>query len=240
MTPLFMPMNDCLNPSAGPGGLAAARQTLQAWRAAGRRQIHEADSKRVLAAMGLPLPAGGSGGLSVVKYCCDAAMHKSEQGLVRLNVSPASVEAEARAMQQRARDAGLAGGEVLVEEMVQGGLLEWFVGCRNDATFGPIVVIGAGGIYAELFGRAVIRLAPLDDAEAEAAIRSHRAFAVIDGARGKPRADLAHFARTAAAVSRFYAGVSDLVAELDLNPVIVRPGGQDHSVVIADASIVLA
>lgn len=231
-------MNDSLNP--GAGALTAVRRTLQAWHAAGRRQIHEADSKRVLAAMDLPLPTRGGAGLSVVKYCCDAAMHKSEQGLVHLNVAQNELEARMRAMQQRAGDAGFTGGEVLVEEMVQGGLLEWFVGCRNDATFGPIVVIGAGGIYAELFGRAVIRLAPLDASEAEAAIRAHRAFAVIDGARGKPRADLAHFARTVAAVSRFYAGLSDLVAELDLNPVIVRPGGQDNSVVIADASIVLA
>ncbi len=233
-----MPMNDFLNPDAD--ALAAVRRTLQGWRAEGRRQIHEADSKRVLAAMGLPLPARGGVGLSVVKYCCDAAMHKSEQGLVHLSVPQDEVEVRVRAMQQRADDAGFAGGEVLVEDMVQGGLLEWFVGCRHDATFGPVVVVGAGGIYAELFGRAVIRLAPLDEAEAEAAIRAHKAFAIIDGARGKPRADLAHFARTVASVSQFYAGVSDLVAELDLNPVIVLPGGQDNSVVIADASIVLA
>lgn len=222
------------------GDLPTVRQRLQQWRACGRRQVHEADSKRILAAAGLPVPPAGAQGVSsVVKYCCDEAMHKSEFGFVQLRVDTANIQAASDSMRQRGKAAGLPDGEVLVEEMVTDGLLEWFVGCRSDSTFGPIVVLGIGGIYADLFGSPEIRLAPLTDREAEAAIRAHRAFAVIDGARGKPKADLAHFAATVASISRFYWDMHDLVGELDMNPVIVRPAGAIPSVVIADASITL-
>lgn len=70
-------------------------------------------------------------------------------------------------------------------------------------------------------------------------IRAHRAFAIIDGARGKPRADLDRFAALLSAISQFYWETHDLIQELDLNPVIVRPAGLTNSIVIADASIVL-
>ena len=228
-----------LERAGGTGDLPAVRQRLQEWRARGRRQVHEADSKYILAAAGLPVPLAGAQRTSVVKYCCDEAMHKSEFGFVQLRVDAADVQAVSDSMRQRASAAGLPGGVVLVEEMVTDGLLEWFVGCRSDSTFGPIVVLGIGGIYAELFGSPEIRLAPLTAEEAESAIRAHRAFAVIDGARGKPKADLAHFAATVAAISQFYWDTHDLISELDMNPVIVRPAGEVPGVVIADASITL-
>jgi hypothetical protein len=219
--------------------LADIRARLHAWAAGGRTQVHEFDSKDVLTSAGLPIPQRGAAPAHVVKICCDAAMHKSEYGLVQLRVAPQDVPDAIRLVTGNAASAGLAGGVVLIEEMVTDGLLEWFVGCRNDSTFGPIVVLGVGGIYADHFGDPEIRLAPLSQAEAESAIRAHRAFVIIDGARGKPRADVVHFAKVVAAISQFYSDTHDLIGELDLNPVIVRPAGSGDSVVIADASIVL-
>ncbi len=213
---------------------------LAQWRAAGRRQVDELDSKRALAAAGLPVPGRDPSRLSVVKFCSDAAMHKSEYGLVQLRIEPDDVARATRDVIGRAQAANLRDGQVLVEEMVTDALLEWFIGCRRDATFGPVVVLGVGGLYAELFGDPVIRLAPLDEADALAAIRSHRAFPVIDGARGKPKADLRAFAALLSRVSTFFDAVHDLVAEVDLNPVLVRPASSAPGVVIADASLVLA
>lgn len=219
--------------------LHAIRQRLRTWQASGRTQVHEADSKSILAQAGLPIPASGPQPTSVVKYCCDDAMHKSDLGLVQLRVGAADVETTSKALRQRASAAGLGNGVILVEEMVTDGLLEWFVGCRNDSTFGPIVVLGIGGIYAELFGSPEIRLAPLTAQEAEAAIRAHRGFAVIDGARGKPKGDVARFATVVARIAQLYWNTHDLIGELDLNPIIVRPADAMASVVIVDASIVL-
>jgi hypothetical protein len=175
----------------------------------------------------------------VVKFCSDAAMHKSELGFVQLKVGPSETQSVRSAMKTRAAQAGIEHGEFLVEEMIADGLMEWFVGCRNDATFGHVVVLGVGGIYAELFSDPEIRLAPLSEPEAAQAIRSHRAFAIMDGARGKPRGDLDRFAQVVSAISWFFWQNSGLIQEMDLNPVIVRPAGVEASVVIADASIVL-
>lgn len=214
---------------------SSVRQKLRAWRDAGRRQINEADSKEAIALAGLPVPAQGDGPLFVVKYCCDEALHKTELGLVRLHVPASELDTVRRDMHVRAAQAGLQGGTVLVEQQVEGALMEWFVGCRCDSAFGPVIVLGAGGIYAELFGDPVIRMSPIDEVEAAAALRRHKAFAIIDGARGKPRADIGQFAATVAALSQFHWEHRDLIAEIDLNPVIVTP----RAAVIADATIVL-
>lgn len=234
-----MPTSAPISPIV-PAAPSEVREILAQWRGAGRRQVNEFDSKRALSAAGLPVPGRDPSRLSVVKFCSDAAMHKSEYGLVQLRVASADVEGAMREVACRAEAAGLRDGQVLVEEMVTDTLLEWFIGCRSDATFGPVVVLGVGGIYAELFGNPVIRLAPLDEVDAMAAIRSHRAFPIIDGARGKPKADLRAFAALVSRVSEFFYAVHDLVAEIDLNPVLVRPAASVPGVVIADASLVLA
>ncbi|AUL13959.1 hypothetical protein B7P02_03220 [Bordetella bronchiseptica] len=212
---------------------------LQQWIDAGRQVVHEADSKRILAMAGFPLPGEACGGPAVVKLCADEALHKSELGLVALDVAPGDVERARRELQERSRRAGVAGGEVLVESMVGDVLMEWFVGCRTDHTFGPVVVVGAGGIYAELLGAPEIRMAPLSARDAERALRHHKAFPIIDGARGREPADIGAFARLIADVSEFYYRRSHLIAELDLNPVMVRGRHLDPGMVVADASIIL-
>ncbi len=234
-----MPSSALISPDK-PAALEDVRVLLAEWRGAGRRQINEADSKHALKTAGLPIPQREPSPLAAVKFCSDAAMHKSEYGLVQLRVEPHDVERATRTVMQKAQAAGFRDGKVLVEEMVTDALLEWFVGCRSDTTFGPIIALGVGGIYADFFGDPVIRLAPLDEADALRAIRSHRAFPIIDGARGKPKADVYAFAEVLVRISRFFCAVHDSVAEIDLNPVLVRPGSSPRSVVIADASLVLA
>lgn len=223
------------------GKLEEIRCLLAQWRNAGRRQVNEADSKRLLALAGLVLPsAPREGGLAVVKLCADSHLHKTEHGLLRLGVTLQRIDETASELRAQADRLGIGEAPILVEEMADDGLLEWLIGCRNDRNMGPVVVLGVGGIYAELFATAQIRMAPVSQEEAAEMVRGHPAFPIIDGARGRPRADLTQFAELISVVSHLFAACCDLISELDLNPVLVRPAGARDGAVILDAAFVMA
>lgn len=220
------------------------RATLDAWRSSGRQTINEVEAKQLLSAAGLPLPRQeGYAGNSVVKICSDTHLHKTDFGLVRLNVATADLSQVRRELSQRADAAGAKDGVILVEEMIADGLLEWFVGFKRDRTFGPIIVVGAGGIFAESLGVPQIRLAPIDPSGALQMIKTHPAYPAISGARKRPVGDAEEFARVISRASQFFANYAEAVAEMDLNPIIVRPASVarrgEASVVIADAALKL-
>ncbi len=109
----------------------------------------------------------------------------------------------------------IAGKEgILIQKMVDGGL-EVFVGMKRDEVFGPVVVVGLGGIYVEILRETVMRLAPFDQATAERLIRGSKFFAMLDGARGQPKRDVAALARIVARVSAL-ATAEPAVLSLDL------------------------
>ena len=101
---------------------------------------------------------------------------------------------------------------------------ELIVGCLNDAHFGPIVLVGLGGVYAELLDDTAVALAPVDPAQAEELISSLRGAPILAGARGRPPLDVAAAADALAALSRLAASRPDL-AELEINPLLVGPKG---------------
>jgi succinyl-CoA synthetase beta subunit len=211
-----------------------AADKLLEWARAGRTVVHEADCKALHAEAGVALPRRDpASGACVVKLCSDAYPHKTEHGLVKLNVPAAEAHQVAAAM--RARDPA---GVLIIEEMISDGVAEWIVGCRHDATFGPITVIGAGGIFVELINEAKARLAPVDAATALQAIRSQRACKLLEGARGKPRGDIDGLVRIVTAVSAFFAEHADVIQQIEINPVIVRPAGR--GAVAADALMFLS
>lgn len=162
---------------------------------------------------------------------------------MRLNVATTELERVRKEMSQRASDAGAKHGVILVEEMIADGLLEWFVGFKRDRTFGPIVIVGAGGIFAESLGVPQIRLAPINPSDALQMIKAHPAYPAIAGARKRPAGDVHEFARVISRASQFFANYADAFAEMDLNPIIVRPTSVarqgESSVVIADAAFTL-
>jgi succinyl-CoA synthetase beta subunit len=210
-----------------------ASEKLREWARAGRTVVHEADCKALLGEAGVALPRRApASGECVVKLCSDRYPHKTEHGLVKLNVPMAQVHEVGATM--RTRDPA---GVVLVEELISDGVAEWIVGCRHDATFGPITVIGAGGIFVELINEAKARLAPVDAATASQAIRSQRASKLLEGARGKPRGDIDGLIRVVTAVSAFFAEHADVIQQIEINPVIVRPAGK--GAVAADALMFL-
>jgi acyl-CoA synthetase (NDP forming) len=123
---------------------------------------------------------------------------------------------------------------LLVQKMVS-GLAEAIVGYRDDPVVGPLVMVGAGGILAELYNDVVLRMAPVDAAGAMEMLAAVRGFAVLRGYRGLPPGDLQALARAVAALSRFALLAGRPVREAEANPVMVRQNG----VVAVDALAVL-
>jgi acyl-CoA synthetase (NDP forming) len=149
------------------------------------------------------------------------------------------VEAAHDAMMARVRAAAPAARieGVLVSPMVRGGT-ELILGTKCDPVFGPVVVVGLGGIFAEVMQDVALRPAPVDEAEAMTMLRSLKAFPVLDGARGRPRADIGAAARAIVALSRFAVQHADEVAEIDINPLLLRSEGE--GAVALDALILAA
>jgi acyl-CoA synthetase (NDP forming) len=213
---------------------------------------HEHGAKRVLEAAGVPvLPermvqdataaaaaATAMGFPVVLKIVSEDLPHKTEVGGVVLGLHSAEAVAEAHdamlgRVRQKAPAARIDG--VLVAPMMGDGT-ELILGAKRDPVFGPVVVVGLGGIFAEIMQDVAMRPAPVDEAEAMEMLRSLKAFAVLDGARGRPRADLPAAARAIAALSRFAAQHAETVAEIDINPMLLLPEGQ--GAVALDALIV--
>ena len=217
----------------------------------GALTLDEHESKCILAAAGIPVtrdvllplkPAPGD--LSDVpfpaalKLVSRDVVHKSDIGAVRLDVGrdellhvAGDIVARAREAAPRAKLSGL-----LACEMVADGV-ETIVGVINDASFGPVVVFGVGGVFAETLKDVAYRVAPFGLDEAKAMIFELRGRAMFEGVRGRPPADVDALAHTLVSVSALAWAMRDRLAELDINPLLVRPRGL--GVVAADALIVL-
>jgi len=148
-------------------------------------------------------------------------LHKTDSGGVRVGIADAEgLEAAARDMHER-----LGPPEFSVERMAPlGEGVELIVGARQDARFGPIALVGLGGIYAETFEDVAIGLAPLDPEEAERLLRSLRGAAMLGPVRGRPALDVAAAGRAAAALSLLAASRTD-IAEIEINPLLATPDG---------------
>jgi len=153
--------------------------------------------------------------------------HKTEAGAVALGLADrAAVEAARTAMRVRlaetAPGARLDGW--LLQTMVR-GLGEALIGYRLDPESGPVVTVGAGGIFAELYADVAVRLAPVDLDTAQAMIAEVRGFAALAGWRGRPRGDLGALAAAVVGLSRLALDPALRVEEAEANPVIVGERG---------------
>lgn len=176
------------------------------------------DAERVAEAIGYPL---------AMKIQSSDIPHKTEAGGVQLGVADASTVSAAwktivENIRRHAPQASIDG--ILLQEQVTGAT-EVIVGVNNDPVFGPAVMVGLGGIYAEVMRDVSVRLAPVTRAEALAMIRELRAFPILDGARGRPKADIAALADAIARVSALAMDLCDELVELDINPMFVFADG---------------
>jgi hypothetical protein len=163
----------------------------------------------------------------VLKIASPDLPHKTEVGGVAIGLgSPAEVRQAYTEMRERvagkAPQAAIDG--VIVAPMAK-GIAELILGSRIDPVFGPVVMVGLGGIFAEILGDSAVQMAPVSETQAMAMLTSLKAFPVLNGARGRPRADLAAAARAIAALSRFAAAHADAVSEIDINPLLLRAEG---------------
>jgi hypothetical protein len=127
-------------------------------------------------------------------------------------------------MQRAARHAPAARiNGVLVARQITGAV-EMVVGLVRDPVFGPVVMVGLGGVFVEIFRDVAFARCPVDEAKATRMIRSLRGFPLLDGARGRPKADLAALARAVVALSRFGAAAPRLLSA-EVNPLLVLPDG---------------
>jgi acetyltransferase len=164
--------------------------------------------------------------------------HKSEVGGVRVNITAkADALAAYDALLDNARrhrpKAELQG--VLVGPMAKKGI-EIIVGTLLDATFGPMVMVGLGGVTTELFKDVIYRPAPVSAQEATAMLGELKAAPLLNGFRGAAKADVPALAKLIAQVSQLAARFSTDISEIEINPVLVHPEGE--GVTIVDALVV--
>jgi acyl-CoA synthetase (NDP forming) len=170
----------------------------------------------------------------VLKVSSPQIVHKSEHGGVILDVRGAEeVRDGFQAIVRRAAgipDVTVHG--VRVEEQIRDGV-QAIIGVTVDPTLGPAVVVGAGGIYAELLDDTAVALAPVDEAQARTLIGRTRLGRLLAGLRGQPPADIGALAAAVAAVSRLAWAARHEISAVDLNPIIVHAEGDGATVVDA-------
>lgn len=221
----------------------------------GTGSIDEAAAKTLFAGFGVPVAkevvvadgaeamaaAQAFSGNVVLKILSAEITHKSDVGGVAVNVPPAEVASRLAKMASDVQSAtGIAPQRFLVQEMVKGGV-EVILGMHRDA-LGTAILLGMGGVTAELFGDTTLRLLPGEcgltrEAALEMIVRLKTA-PLLQGFRGRPKADVEALAEAIVAFSRMVATLGDRLVEAEMNPVFVLPEGQ--GVVAADGVAVLA
>jgi acyl-CoA synthetase (NDP forming) len=232
--------------SIGEAWAAGAAPTVAETTGPGEGQVtrtpDEAEAKAMLAGHGLPVPQGRrasdpdeavaaarSLGFPVALKALGLA-HKSEHGAVKLALR------DGEAVRVAAEDLSGLGTGVYVERMVSGGVAELIVGITRDPLFGPVMTIGSGGVLVELLKDSATLLLPARRGDVEAALRGLKLFPLLDGYRGRPKADLDAAVDAVLAVAAFAVAEAETIEELDINPLIVC--GEGQGAWIADALLV--
>lgn len=211
--------------------------------------LNESDSLAALAGIGVPVVPHEfvtatddvadaftrlAAGEVVVKGCSSQATHKSELGLVRLrrtSAPDARTAAEEIAAAAAARGVALDG--FIVAPMVK-ALHEALVGASLDPVFGPVMVLGAGGVHVEVVPDTRVLLAPCTLGEVHEAIAQLRMAPLLAGVRGEPAADVDAWAKAVVRASEALADPTSPIAGFDANPVMLLP----HGVAAVDAVVI--
>ncbi|MDB5398891.1 MAG: CoA-binding protein [Rhodopila sp.] len=236
-------------PPTSPETIARARSLIAQ---ASGQTLTEREAKAVLALYGVPVvgerlahsvndavdAATALGYPVVLKVESPDLPHKTEAGVIRLNMRTADEvrEGYAAVMANAAKVAPPPRiNGVLVQPMVPQGI-EMVVGARNDPLFGPLIVVGLGGILVEVLKDTALSPAPVTPFEAEALLRQLKGVKLLEGFRGMPAVDVKRLAQVISDVSRFAADHPSSVAELDVNPLICA----GNRITAVDALIVVA
>ncbi len=211
--------------------------------------LSEFDSKSLLRDAGIALPdevlVSNRGELDaaiaragfplVMKIQSRDIPHKSEVGGVRVNIASkgeafAAYQALLESAGRHRPEAAIQG--VLVGPMAKKGV-EIIVGTLLDATFGPMIMVGLGGITTELFKDVIYRPAPVSAAEAAAMLAELKAAPLLNGFRGTAKTDVPALSQLIAQISMLAAQFVTEISEIEINPVLVHPQGQGATIVDA-------
>ncbi|HEY4141186.1 MAG TPA: acetate--CoA ligase family protein [Pseudolabrys sp.] len=213
--------------------------------------LNEAESKKLFAQFGIPVTreivattpdeatvaAETFAGNVVVKVLSNKVLHKSEAGGVALNVAP---ESAARVCTQLTESffaaTKLKPEGFLLQELVGNGV-EVILGFHNDAQLGPVILLGMGGVTAELFRDTSLRLAPISRADALSMIDDLKTSALLKGYRGRSIADIEALVDAMLAFSNMIVAIGGELQEAEINPLFVLPQGK--GVVAADGLVVV-
>ena len=226
-------------------------EVIDSARNQGRTVLTEIESKQILAEAGIPVAsaqlaktadeaaqlAEKAGFPTVVKIVSPQITHKSDIGGVKMGLASTDevrkafdeIVAAARKAEPKARIDGVA-----VQKMAPAGT-EVIVGMSKDPQFGPVLMFGLGGIFVEVLKDVAFRIVPLEARDARQMVREIKGFAVLEGVRGQPPADLAALEGLILKLSEFVEAHPE-IEELDLNPVFAYADG----VIAVDARIVIS
>ena len=212
----------------------------------GQTVLTEFESKELLSGIGIPIPsqkiaktkeetiaaAEEIGYPVVLKLMAEDVVHKSDTGAVKLNIK--SKEEAEQAFNELMNIQAQSEKLISIQKMASEPITELIIGMTTDAQFGPALMFGIGGILVELLEDVSFRIAPITEYDAKEMIHEIKGFPILDGYRGKPKADID-------AIVDALLKISDLVVkneeifEMDLNPVFIY----DKGISCVDARIIL-
>lgn len=214
--------------------------------------LSEHESKQELKVYGVPVPdevivtskeeaaqfAKNHPGPLVMKVESADILHKSDVGGVKLNVcGPEAAEKAYEEIMEsvtaKRPDAHING--ILTVPMLDAGV-EIIIGVNNDPQFGPMIMVGMGGVFVEVFKDVALYPAPLKEEDALEMLKSLKSFKLLNGYRGTEKCDIKALCQTIVAISNYAQANKDVLKELDINPLFVYPEGK--GVGVADALIV--
>nr|MDO8111377.1 acetate--CoA ligase family protein [Candidatus Sigynarchaeota archaeon] len=213
-----------------------------------RNTLTEYESKLVLKEIGIPitrqelvdaneaavLTAAKKIGYPVVaKLMVEDISHKSDVGAVKLNIKN-ETDLKAAVKELMAIKTQSKAPKISVQEMAKAPITEIIIGMTTDAQFGPALMFGIGGILVELMKDVSFRIAPITKFDAEEMIHDIKGFPLLDGFRGKKKANIQKIVDTLMAISKFVLDYPE-VDQMDLNPVFTYEDG----VLAVDARIIL-
>lgn len=230
-----------------------ARLAIPEVHSANTRALSEYESKKLLADNGVPVDLGyiaktkaevkeyaeKIGYPLVMKVESNDILHKSDVGGVMLNIKSLEQAEEAydkilANAAQHAPNAKING--ILMQKMLKAGT-EMIIGLNSDPQFGPMLLVGMGGVFVEVFKDAALYPVPLNHDEALHMLQSLKSFKLLNGYRGNPPADIEALTDMMVKISDFAYRKKDTLKELDMNPLFVYPKGE--GVAIADALAVM-
>lgn len=213
---------------------------------AGQNVLTEFESKELLTEIGISIPAQKLtktkeetiaaaeeiGFPVVMKLMAEDVVHKSDTGAVKLNIK--NKEEVGNAYDELVKIESQSEKKISVQKMANEPITELIIGMTTDAQFGPALMFGIGGILVELLEDVSFRIAPITEYDAKEMIHEIKGFPILDGYRGKPKADIDAIVDTLMKISDLVVKHEE-IHEMDLNPVFIY----DKGLICVDARIIL-